>query len=198
MKTLISATAGLAFALAASSAMAADGQVFVNAGLGQSTYHASVGAVGDNTATATALRAGYVWRGSMDLGVEGGYVDLGKASGSTGLTVLEEGTVKVKGWLLGLNGKYHFADTWYVSARAGFMRDTVDATYRYSDPVTSTYASGSADGTSWYGGVGFGYDFQRGFSLGLNYDNYHAKADTDAGNVSGNIGTYMVTAEYRF
>ena len=43
-----------------------------------------------------------------------------------------------------------------------------------------------------------GYDFAPNFSLGLNYDNYHAKAKRGDVSLGGNVGTYMVTAEYRF
>jgi hypothetical protein len=43
-----------------------------------------------------------------------------------------------------------------------------------------------------------GYNFAPNFSLGLNYDNYHAKAKTSLATVDANIGTYTVTAEYRF
>jgi hypothetical protein len=46
--------------------------------------------------------------------------------------------------------------------------------------------------------VGVGYDFAPNFSMGLSYDNYHAKAETGLDDIDGNIGVFTLTAEYRF
>jgi len=202
-KYLISLSA-LALAGACSSALAQDKDAFfVNAGVGQATYHVDEATGGnyaqDDSDTSAALRLGYLWHGQVDFGIEGGYVDLGelKASLISG-AVLEEAKVNAKGWLLGATGKYHFADQWFVSARGGWLHASSDVDYRISTPVGSMAASDSVDGDGWYAGVGVGYDFSPHFSLGVNYDNYHVKANTDDVSADANVGTWMVTAEYRF
>ena len=70
-----------AMAAASGSAVAADpGAFFINGNLGQSTYHD--GGFDNNTDTSGAIRAGYSWQSyKVDFGVEGGYVDLGRATG---------------------------------------------------------------------------------------------------------------------
>ena len=212
--TLAAFGGALALASATASATSSVGNFFINAGIGQAQYHVGrtdgLGYKLDEKDTAGALRFGYAWHVShdFDLGVEGGYVDLGKLVASyhyenTDATyfVDEHADLNATGWLAGVNGKFNFADHWYVSARAGWLRSSADATYRYSETgYVGEYASGSADGDGWYGGVGVGYDFTRDFSLGLNFDNYHAKAKINnaLGTVDSNIGTYTVTAEFRF
>lgn len=216
MKIITSSVLVGALALAATSVCAAseNGNFFINAGVGQSQYHVGrtdgLGYKLDEKDTAGALRFGYAWHvgSAFDLGVEGGYVDLGKlvasyhyASTSGDYVVDEHADLGATAWLAGVNGKFNFADNWYVSARAGWLRSKADATYRYSETgYGSAYASGDASGDGWYGGVGVGYDFTPDFSLGLNYDNYHAKAKIDSalGTLRSNIGAYMFTAEYRF
>ncbi|MBP1473639.1 porin family protein [Frateuria sp. MAH-13] len=195
--------AALAFAGACSSAPAQDrNALFVSAGVGHADYHVDEVAGNyyqDTTGTAAALRLGYLWHGPVDFGVEAGYVDLGelKTSLISG-AVLEEAKVNAKGWLLGATGKYHFADAWFVSARGGWLHASSDVDYRVSTPVGSMSGSSSVDGDGWYTGIGAGYDFSSHLSLGLNYDNYHVKASTDDVSADANVGTWMVTAEYRF
>lgn len=216
MKIITTAALAGALALASASASASSsvGNFFINAGVGQAQYHVGrtdgLGYKLDEKDTAGALRFGYAWHVSrdFDLGVEGGYVDLGKLVASyhyenadRSYVVNEHADIGATGWLGGVNGKLNFADHWYVSARAGWLRSTADATYHFSATgYASEYGSGDADGDGWYGGVGVGYDFTRDFSLGLNFDNYHAKADVDnvLGPVDSNVGTYTFTAEYRF
>lgn len=208
MNKILTAALGAALAVASAASAAADahGAFLLNAGVGQSQYRVGrtdgLGYNLDEKDTAGALRFGYAWRvaPAFNLGVEGGYADLGKMVAryryTDGSAIQTD--ANAKGWMLGANGKYNFADQWYVSARAGWFRSTVDATYRYSEPGYTEYASGNAHGNGWYGGVGVGYDFAPNFSLGLNYDNYHAKAKRGDVSLGGNVGTYMVTAEYRF
>jgi hypothetical protein len=204
MNKYVIAIAALALGGACTSSFAQDaGAFFVNAGVGQAQYHVgnaeNSNSAQDDTDTAAALRFGYLWHGPIDFGLEGGYVDLGKLKvSSVGNAVLEEADVHAKGWVLGVAGKYHFADRWFVSARGGWLRTSTDVDYRYSSPVDSMTASGSIDGDGWYGGVGLGYDLSSNFSLGVNYDNYHVKAKTDEVSADANVGSWMVTAEYSF
>ncbi|HET6434057.1 outer membrane beta-barrel protein [Dyella sp.] len=215
MKLITRAAVVGALALASTSAFAGStGNFFINAGIGQAQYHVGrtdgLGYKLDEKDTAGALRFGYAWHvgPAVDLGVEGGYVDLGKLVASyhyqnaaADYFVDEHADLNATGWLAGVNGRFEIAPHWYVSARGGWLHSSADATYSYRETgYTGAYASGSANGDGWYGGVGVGYDFTRDFSLGLNYDNYHAKADIDnaLGSVDSNIGAFTVTAEFRF
>lgn len=210
MSKILTAAFGAALAVASTASAAAEtqGAFFINAAVGQAQYHVgrsagqSYSVSVDDKDTAGALRFGYAWNvgNGFNLGVEGGYADLGKAS--AGFSFSDGSTIRTgvhaKGWLLGGNAKYNFAGPWYATARAGWFRTNADASYRYSEPGYSESFSGGGHGNGWYGGVGVGYDFAPSFSLGLNYDNYHAKARYNEASIGGNVGTYMLTAEYRF
>jgi opacity protein-like surface antigen len=209
MNKILTAALGAALAAASASAAAADnGAFFISAGVGQAQYHVGhtdgLGYKLDDKDTASALRFGYAWhvaRG-FDLGVEGGYADMGKlvAKYNDG-TSFAKSDLGVKGWLLGANGKYHFDRNWYLSARAGWFRSEEQSRAFVGDVETGrtlSYASADGEGDGWYGGVGVGYDFAPNFSLGLNYDNYHAKAEIEGASNDGNLGVFMVSAEYRF
>lgn len=204
MKKYLVATAALALAGACTASLAQDGGgLFINAGVGQSKYHVGQAMPGvdavDDADTAEALRLGYLWHGTADFGLEGGYADLGKRRmSSVGNAVLQDVTVHAKGWMLGAIGEFHFADRWFLCARGGWLRTSTDVTYRYADPVTSSSADGSADGDGWYGGVAVGYDVARHASLGLGYDNYHVKGRSGQVSADANVGSYMLTYEYRF
>jgi opacity protein-like surface antigen len=196
--------AALALAAACNGAFAQDeGTFFVSADTGQATYHVDNGGDGNfaqgDTASAAALRLGYRWHGQVDFGLEGGYVDLGEMNASLiSGAVVQEATVHPKGWLLGATGKYYFADQWFVSARGGWLHTSSDVEYRVFTPVGSASDSSSAGGNGWYAGVGVGYDVAPGFSLGLAYDNYDVQAKTGEVSADANVGTWMLTAEYRF
>jgi hypothetical protein len=219
MNKYVLSLSALILAGACSSAFAQDnGAFFVNAGVGRSQYHVGYthrqGYTLDDKDTAGALRFGYAWHvaDGLDLGVEAGYARLGKMvldyryaidGGDYSLLETEHAEVKAKGWLLGTNGKYHFADGWYVSARAGWLIKPLDVTYSYGyirsdgpDEIADIRSSGQGKG--WYGGVGGGYDFSSHFGLGLTYDNYHASANIQGFGTEGNVGVFSLTAEYRF
>lgn len=180
-------------AAASASAMAADGGAFfVNGNLGQSHYH-DRGFNSGNTDTSGAVRFGYDWNAdAWSYGVEGGYVDLGKATGTFYTPYGTAGlNVKTSGWLLGGNGKYRFANHMFVSARLGWFRSTFDGSI-------SGVGSQSFSGNGGYAGVGLGYDFNRHFSLGVGYDTYHARATVFGIKAKESIGVYSAFAEYRF
>jgi opacity protein-like surface antigen len=210
MKKILTVALGAALVAASASAAAADthGAFFVNAGVGQAQYHVgysdSMGFKVDDKDTAGALRFGYAWKvaDGVDLGVEGGYADLGEmvAKYNDG-TAFSETDVRVHGWVLGGNGKYHFDRNWYVSARAGWFRSEERAKGFAGDARTGEtlfHSRLNGEGDGWYGGVGVGYDFAPNFSMGLNYDNYHARARIGGFTEDGNLGTYTLSAEFRF
>ena len=208
MNKITTVAFGAALAVASVSASAADGAFFIHAGVGQAQYHVGhtdgLGYRLDDKDTASALRFGYAWQvaDGIDLGVEGGYTSLGKlvAKYNDG-TVFAKTDLATTGWMLGANGKYHFDRNWYVSARAGWFRSEEKIKMFVGDAtngITTDYDSADGKGNGWYGGVGAGYDFTPNFSLGLNYDNYHAKAKIEGVSDQGNLGSFMLSAEYRF
>lgn len=210
MKKILTVALGAALAIASASAAAADanGAFFINAGVGQAQYHVGrtndLGFRLDDKDTAGALRFGYAWRvaPAFDLGVEGGYADLGKlvAKYSDGATS-SKSDLGATGWLLGANGKYRFEKNAYVSARAGWFRsrEKLEASaFDVANGQSLGHASTDGEGDGWYGGVGVGYDFAPNFSMGLNYDNYHVKAKLEGVSNTGNVGVFSLSAEYRF
>lgn len=207
MNKLLATALGAAMIAASASAAAsnADGAFFINAGVGQGQYHVGhtdgLGYKLDDKDTAGALRFGYAWRvaNGFDLGVEGGYADLGKMVAKVSdTTSYAKSDLAANGWLIGGNGAYRFDGNWYVSARAGWFRSEEKLRAFAGNATATSYASTDGTGDGWYGGVGVGYDFAPNFSMGLNYDNYHTKAKLQGVSNSGNVGTYMLSAEVRF
>lgn len=143
----------------------------------------------DDTDTGFAINGGYRWAvtPTVLLGVEAGYVDLGKFTDSVPGASAE---FKLSGWTVGGNGKFAIADQWYFSARAGLF----SAHRKVSGNALGISVSGSDTKSKYYGGIGFGYDFDNNASIGLNYDRYWANdSDVDA---KGDL--LSVSAEYRF
>jgi len=107
--------------------------------------------------------------------------------------------LKTSGWTIGGNGKFQFGDHWFVSGRGGLFR--ANTRTRLADITTSqvVYSHKNAK-TSYYAGVGAGYDFNEHFGLGVNFDYYRAKVNLGGGDKTSGFGikTYGVTAEYRF
>ncbi|TAN07965.1 MAG: porin family protein [Rhodanobacteraceae bacterium] len=165
---------------------------FVNGGVGSAHYHASYEGVDLGKESDAGFQINGGWR-SRFIGIEGGYVDLGSVSGSDGAG--DSAKLTGKGWTLGLNGHFNPTDKWYISARAGFFRWTLDARLDLADGAGGTTRySGSEHGLNGYAGLGTGVDFNRHWSLGVNFDYYkinkhHLNIDTKM---------YSVTAEYRF
>jgi len=189
--------AAVLLAAASTAAMAADdGAFFINGNLGQSRYRDS--GFNDKTDTAGAVRLGYDWNaGAFSFGAEGGYVDLGKASGLGYVSYAGTygGTygisAKTSGWLLGGNFKYRFGNNMYLSSRAGWFRSTFDTN-------VSGLGSQSYAGNGGYVGLGLGYDFNRNFGIGASYDRYHGRATIYGEKVGENIDMFSAFAEFRF
>lgn len=184
----------IAMVAASGSAFAADqGAFFINGNLGQSHFHDH--AFNDRTDTSSAARVGYAWHlnnGGGDLGLEAGYVNLGRASG----TVLTSNntvdlSAKLSGPVLGANYKYTFSNKMFVSLRAGWFRSKFDA------KVTGV-GSQSFSGNGAYSGVGVGYDITSNFSLGVNFDEYHGRATVYGTKTKEGVSSISGFAEYRF
>jgi hypothetical protein len=164
---------------------------FVNGGGGSSHYKASYnGLSGTESDTSYQINAG--WR-SQFMGIEGGYVDLGGVSGSLGFGDSER--ITGKGWTLGVDGHFNPADKWYISARAGLFKWIVDLRADIADTTGAvTRYSDSANGVNGYAGVGTGVDFNRHWSLGVNFDYYQIKKD----GFDVDTKVYSANLEYRF
>lgn len=193
-KSMLSiAVAGVLVAVSGSVWAADPGAFFVNGNLGQSNYHE--GDLSNNTDTSGAIRAGYTWQSDVvDFGVEAGYVDLGTASTQLSPDLFgqsEKVSVKAQGPLVGLNLKYKFQNHMFVLGRGGLFHSSVDVD-------VGNLGSERFHGNGGYFGAAVGYDFNQHFSLGLAYDSYHARIDSDDVRDNGSIGVYSGFAEYRF
>jgi opacity protein-like surface antigen len=172
----------------AADANGGNGGFFVNGNVGQSSL--DKGAYNDND-TAYDLNLGYRWalNPNVALGVEGGYVDLGKFDPKS--SALPFPRASVKGWTAGVNGHFNLTPQWYLSGRAGLFRADVKGGY-----FDNTPAPVFVDDTSnkYYAGAGVGYDFSNNFSVGVNYDYY--KTGTNGLNLDPSL--VSVSAEVRF
>ncbi len=164
---------------------------FINGGAGSAHYKASyAGLSGTESDTSYQINAG--WR-SRFIGIEGGYVDLGGISQRDDAG--DRGSVSGKGWTLGLDGHFNPTEKWYISARAGLFKWIVDLRADITDATgTTTRYSYSANGVNGYGGVGTGIDFNRHWSLGMNFDYFQIKKD----GADVDTKVYSANLEYRF
>lgn len=184
-------------AVAATPALAQDygnssnGQWFVNGNVGRTSINQGPY---DGHDTGYAINGGYRWtvNPQVAIGAEVGYNDLGniklKNIFNTDPVIANQKSA-LRGWTVGANGHFNITPNWYASARAGLYGWKGHGISNDSHVLRS-----SLDQTSWYSGVGFGYDFNSNVSVGLNYDYYHAKKD----NVDLSTDMVSVSAEYRF
>lgn len=149
----------------------------------------------DGEDTGYAVQGGYRWAvgRSSAIGVELGYNDLGNIELGDALVdddpVLDQNASELHGWIAGANGRFAFTPKWYASARGGVY---IWRGHGFSND--NELLSQDLDETSWYAGVGVGYNVTPAFSLGLNYDYYDAEQGL------ADLGTDMLSAgaEYRF
>ena len=189
----IAAFAAVLAAVSTSSFATDPGAFFINANVGQSNFH-DRGDFSNNTDTNATLRAGYYWQSEVvDFGVEGGYASMGKAKGSIvgpNLSTFNY-AAKVTGPLAGATIKFKFRNKMFLSARAGYFGSKINLS---ADGLGSQSKS---EGGS-YIGAGVGYDLTPQFSLGVNWDEYHARASFYGVGTKFGITAISGFAEYRF
>lgn len=204
-KWISKAAIGAALAVASSTAMAMDGNFFVNGEAAGSDTNIRNLENTNNNSMAGALRLGYLWNaGAISWGAEGGYVDLGKVTGNDNYAVQDAGgpydplhiSIKTQGEMLGGVFKLHYGDYgWFFSARGGWFHSHTSAMVHDQLGLSSVSASNNGDGI--YAGFGLGYDFNKHLGISLNYDYFNSRAN---GIYAGrfNTGMYGGTIEYRF
>lgn len=211
MKKLISTvalSAALMAPLTAALADQNDGGFFVRGNAGQSDYRVSNQYFSSNKNFAWDLGVGYRWATSSgNWGIDTGYVDLGQAKLNktyvdyeSGYGLSTRGKAASHGFTLGGNYLYRFNDNWNIQARTGLAFTKTRATISlYDNEGNSTDPFRSSDNsTSWYGGLGVGYDFNRNFGVSLNYDYYGLSLGSKLKNNGASASLLSLGAEYRF
>lgn len=150
----------------------------------------------DNGDFAGGVKGGYRFalNPETSLGVEVGYVYLGRADARGQYTqgLDGNGKSKLQGATAGLDLRYNFDPKWYGEVRGGlFFAKGEGLSNDQFNPQPVRFNS-----TSYYAGVGVGYNITPKWSVGLNYDYYQA-SDSDK-NIHLPTNLYSVSAEYRF
>jgi opacity protein-like surface antigen len=216
-RLILTAAAAATLLFASFGAHAASEGTFIGINGGRTNYDISHSDFHDKTDTAFGAVVGYRWAVDRPfyLGVEGGYVDLGKIKSTDefgGITYIEKDKYELKGraLLLGANGKWELPHHWSITARLGVAHSHTsydihsDYTFRNLGtgsvgPTDSRESHESSNDNGIYAGVGFGYDFTKNFSVTLNYDNYSLKAqDITEDKRTVNVGVWGAAAEFRF
>ncbi|APG03992.1 hypothetical protein BJI69_08850 [Luteibacter rhizovicinus DSM 16549] len=218
-KLLLTAAAAAALSFASFGAQASSEGTFIGINGGRTNYDISHSDFHDKTDTAFGAVVGYRWAVDRPfyLGVEAGYVDLGKITSKydetesfgTGAnapvaTFHEKDELKGRAILVGANGKWELPHHWTITARLGLAHShtSYDAKYNQKfngELVQSESFHDSSNDNGIYAGVGFGYDFTKNFGVTVNYDNYSLKAQgiTDDKRTV-NVGVWGAAAEVRF
>lgn len=202
MKKTLIAVALIAGGLAAGTVYAQDDTMsaahtsqpgwYVSADLGQARV--SKGPYNDGD-TAGGIKGGYRFalNPQTSLGVEVGYQYLGILDPHARYAnqVNNSGRSQLRGATAGVDLRYNITPSWYAEVRGGgFFTQGKGLTDHYP----KTEYQHNVSHTNYYAGLGVGYNLDRNWSLGVNYDHYKGTGDglhldTDA---------YTVDAEYRF
>ncbi|KAG9582435.1 hypothetical protein KCV01_g14984, partial [Aureobasidium melanogenum] len=202
----------------ADSASVSQNGAFISVTAGKSHFdidHGPVGATNDTRQdrndTGFGVLGGYRWVVSrpFSLGVEAGYVNLGKASWRLdrgGLSMhhsLNEET-KTDAVLLGINGKWDLPYDLRLMAHVGVAHlrtrsnGAVNDRYIGIYDITRHYRHTSFDNRV-YGGIGVGYDFEENLGVALTFDRYSFKPNGEGDNGrTAHANLFGISAEYRF
>ncbi|UPG89867.1 autotransporter outer membrane beta-barrel domain-containing protein [Luteibacter aegosomaticola] len=208
----VAAAAALSFASFAANAATHDG-AFVSVTAGGSHYDVSGSSAYDKNDSSVGGLVGYRWvvDRPFSIGVEAGYVNLGKMTYSDtatyGSSDQYSDTIKAKfkgkAVLVGASGKWDLPNGFTITAHAGVAHSQIDLSAReYVDGpgVSRTYKlyDGTSHDNAIYAGLGFGYDFNEHFGISVVYDHYALKAEDLTGKHTVNVGVFGGNVEYRF
>lgn len=211
-KVLLPVAAAAALVFASFGAHAESDGAFVNVGVGSSRYDINRSSFDDKKDTAIGVVGGYRWAVDRPffLGVEAGYVDLGKMSNrydyvDAYVSDHEKAEFTGKAILIGVNGKWELPHYWTITARLGLAHSRTESKIDYtvsSDVYGYSFsdrARQSSNDNGIYAGLGFGYDFTPEFGVTVNYDHYALKAKNITDDKrTVNVSVWGVAAEYRF
>jgi hypothetical protein len=214
MKNVLLISAAIVAALSASSAVYADSQgAFIQAAFGRTNTNSN-----DNNSSGYGALGGYRWAvdAPFYLGLEGGYMELNRdhftaRSGfdfvDTSGTHTLAGQSRIKGRneavLLGVNGKWELPAQYFITAHAGVARYRNDVRIHSTGTLDGLPTDGSHDhyryyDTSYYAGLGFGYDFSPQVGVSFNYDHYAPRYDVFGNKDKVKFDSYSVGVEFRF
>lgn len=208
---LLLAAAGIA-AMSTSFAACADSQgAFVQANVGHTNTDLS-------NSSAYGVLGGYRWAvdAPFYLGVEGGYMNLNRAHSTfddtvsftdiTGAhTLASQSRIKSKdeALLIGVNGKWELPGQYFISAHAGVARYRNDIRVHATGTLDGLPTDGFNDryryyDTTYYAGLGFGYDFTPQVSLSFTYDHYAPRYEAFGIKEHVKFDTYGASVGFRF
>lgn len=184
-KSILAAAAAIVSLSAMGTARASDHTGwYTNVGIGGAHYHLKApGVDGHDSATGGIFNIG--WRKAF-VGVEAGYTDLGSLSYSD--QDFHE-KASAHGFTAGFDIHANVNEHVYLGGRAGAFL------WKLRDSVTSNVLNGTArlSGTGWYAGLAAGWDIDRHWSVGGNFNFYRMNKQ----GLTVDTKMYTVTAEYR-
>lgn len=161
-------------------------------GLGAGRSHADIGSAGiagstDKEDNAWKAFGGYQF--NQHFAVEGGYVDLGKASvnGATGF-----GTTDSSAWHAGVVGSLPVTPQFAFTGKLGIARTETDT----SGINAGVAFGGSNRETAPTYGLGMKYDFTKTFGVRGDWDRYRVSSASMGGKTDTDL--YSVSAVFRF
>lgn len=161
-------------------------------GLGAGRSHADIGSAGiagstDKDDNAWKAFGGYQF--NQHFAVEGGYVDLGKASvnGATGF-----GTTDSKAWHAGVVGSLPVTPQFAFTGKLGIARTETDT----SGSNAGVAFGGSDRETAPTYGLGMRYDFSRTLAVRGDWDRYRVSSAGMGGKTDTDL--YSVSAVFKF
>lgn len=127
------------------------------------------------------------------LGLEVGYQYLGILDPHARYAnqVAGKGRSSLRGATLGVDFRYNISPRWYAEWRGGAF---VAQAKGLTDHYPNTDYQHDVVNTNYYAGLGVGYNLNRNWSLGVNYNHYKGTGDQ----VHLDTNAYTMSAEYRF